>query len=77
MSNWDHLWSEKKEERLFLSQGHWLIIKQVLLRFAILHGKGKAVDVAELRRSSVAGPTLLMGRTVAWSIKSAKALIGP
>lgn len=52
-------------------------ILQVLLRFAILHGKGQAVNVADLRRSSVAGPTLLMGRTVAWSIKTAKALVRP
>ncbi|KAF1966636.1 YagE family protein-like protein [Bimuria novae-zelandiae CBS 107.79] len=49
---------------------------EVLLRFAILHGKGTAVGVAELRRSGVAGPMLLVGRTVAWSIKTAKAFLG-
>lgn len=49
---------------------------EVLLRFAILHGKGKAVGVSELRRSSVAGPALLFGRTVAWGIQGAKRVIG-
>lgn len=39
---------------------------EVLLRFAILHGKGKAVDVTSMKKSAVAGPTLLLGRSVIW-----------
>ncbi|KAF2751470.1 DUF155-domain-containing protein [Sporormia fimetaria CBS 119925] len=49
----------------------WLIVisicitcLEVLLRFAILHGKGKALDVSSMRKSAVAGPTLLFGRAV-------------
>ncbi|KAL1612613.1 Sad1-interacting factor 3 [Paraconiothyrium brasiliense] len=50
---------------------------EVLLRFAILHGKGKAVDVGSLRRASIAGPTLLVGRTVAWGVSSVKGFVEP
>lgn len=49
---------------------------EVLLRFAILHGKGQAVNVASIRKSSVAGPSLLVGRAVMWAGKSARGKIG-
>jgi hypothetical protein len=52
---------------------------EVLLRFAILQAKGKAVGAESLgmmRRGAVAGPTLLAGRGVVWSINGAKKLFG-
>lgn len=45
---------------------------EVLLRFAILHSKGRAVGAEGLRRSSVAGPTLLFGRAVVWGVGTVK-----
>lgn len=45
---------------------------EVLLRFAILHGRGRAVDVGSLRRASVAGPSLLFGRGLLWVGRSVK-----
>jgi hypothetical protein len=40
---------------------------EVLLRFAILHSKGRAVDVGSIKRSTIAGPSLLFGRAVVWA----------
>ena len=45
---------------------------EVLLRFAILQGKGRAVDVGQLRKSAVAGPSLLFGRSVVWGVGKVK-----
>jgi len=42
---------------------------EVLLRFAILHGKGRTVDVQGLRKSAVAGPMVLVGRMMAWGVE--------
>lgn len=54
---------------------------EVLLRFAILHGKGKVVSGGEganvglmMRKSAVAGPSLLFGRAVAWGIGRVKGM---
>jgi hypothetical protein len=47
---------------------------EVLLRFAILHGQGKVVDVGELRRSAVAGPSLMFGRSVIWTANKARGM---
>ena len=38
---------------------------EVLLRFAILRGKGKAIT-PDMKRQAIAGPTLLFGRAVVW-----------
>ncbi|KAF2662637.1 sporulation protein RMD8 [Lophiostoma macrostomum CBS 122681] len=40
---------------------------EVLLRFAILHSKGRAVDAGAIKRSTIAGPSLLFGRAVIWA----------
>ena len=48
---------------------------EVLLRFAILHSKGRAVGAESgllMRKSAVAGPTLLFGRTIAWGAQRLK-----
>ncbi|KAF2868852.1 YagE family protein-like protein [Massariosphaeria phaeospora] len=43
---------------------------EVLLRFAILHSKGKAVGTVQ--RQAIAGPALLFGRAVIWAGNSAR-----
>jgi hypothetical protein len=48
---------------------------EVLLRFAILHGKGKAADIGQMRKTAVAGPTLLFGKSVVWLGQRAKLAI--
>lgn len=45
---------------------------EVLLRFAILHGQGKAVPVDIIKKPAIAGPALLFGRAVVWAGRSAK-----
>ncbi|KAF2182578.1 DUF155-domain-containing protein [Zopfia rhizophila CBS 207.26] len=47
---------------------------EVLLRFAILHSKGKATDV--IGKQAIAGPSILLGRGLIWAIKSAGRVIG-
>ncbi|KAF2006564.1 YagE family protein-like protein [Amniculicola lignicola CBS 123094] len=44
---------------------------EVLLRFAILHAKGKAAGVVSVR-PAIAGPSLLFGRLVAWAGRNGK-----
>ncbi|KAF2471035.1 sporulation protein RMD8 [Lindgomyces ingoldianus] len=46
---------------------------EVLLRFAILHSKGKATDV--VGKPAIAGPSLLFGRTLIWTVKTARSRI--
>ncbi|PSN67212.1 sporulation protein RMD8 [Corynespora cassiicola Philippines] len=46
---------------------------EVLLRFAILNGKGKSMD--EVGRPAIAGPSLLFARTVFWAGKSMKGVM--
>jgi hypothetical protein len=48
---------------------------EVLLRFAILQGKGKAADVVHLKKNAVAGPSLLFGRSVVWGIGKARKML--
>jgi hypothetical protein len=48
---------------------------EVLLRFAILQGKGKATDVVHLKKNAVAGPSLLFGRSVVWGIGKVRKMI--
>lgn len=45
---------------------------EVLLRFAILHSKGKALDVTAIKRPTMAGPSLLFGRAVVWAGRSVR-----
>ncbi|ORY16543.1 hypothetical protein BCR34DRAFT_597555 [Clohesyomyces aquaticus] len=46
---------------------------EVLLRFAILHAKGRAADVVS--KQAIAGPSLMFGRMLVWTAKSARAKI--
>ncbi|KAF2735763.1 sporulation protein RMD8 [Polyplosphaeria fusca] len=50
---------------------------EVLLRFAILHSKGRAVPVGTemIKRPALAGPSLLFGRAVFWMGKNVKGAI--
>ena len=40
---------------------------EVLLRFAILNSKGRAVPVGSIQKPAIAGPSLLLGRAVIWA----------
>jgi uncharacterized membrane protein AbrB (regulator of aidB expression) len=37
---------------------------EVLIRFAMLHGRGVGVAVSDMRKQVIPGPTLLFGRAV-------------